>query len=70
MADKADKSEFVDTIGDATKQRYRRVMPRAKELVAKETPKMGHWPPVRLEQWRMENLTPWKIKPWKLKDWV
>ncbi len=70
MADKADKSEFVDTIGDATKQRYRRVAPRVKEPVAKEAPKMGHWPPERLGQWRMENLTPWKIKPWKLKDWI
>ena len=28
MADKTDKPEFVDTIGDATTQRYRRVMPR------------------------------------------
>jgi hypothetical protein len=70
MADKTDKPEFVDTIGDATKQRYRRVMPRVKERVAKEAPKMSNWPPVRLEQWRMENLTPWKIKPWKLKDWI
>jgi hypothetical protein len=66
----ADKSDFVDTIGDATKQRYRRVMPRVKETVAKEAPRMSNWPPVRLEQWRMENLTPWKIKPWKLKDWI
>jgi hypothetical protein len=23
-----------------------------------------------LDQRRMENLTPWKIKPWKIKDWV
>jgi hypothetical protein len=70
MADKADKPEFVDTISEATKQRYRRVMPRVKQVVAKEAPKMSHWPPVRLEQWRMENLTPWKIKSWKLKDWI
>ena len=70
MADKDGKPEFVDTIGDATKQRYRRVMPRVKEPVAKVGPKMGHWPPERLEQWRLENLTPWKIKPWKIKDWV
>jgi hypothetical protein len=66
----ADKSEFVDTIIDATRQRYRRVMPRVKERVVKEGPTMSHWPPERLEQWRMENLTPWKIKPWKLKDWI
>jgi hypothetical protein len=67
----ADKSEFVDTIVDATRQRYRRVMPRAnKEPAAKETSRVGHWPPERVGQWRMENLTPWKIKPWKLKDWI
>jgi len=71
MADKTDKPEFVDTIGDATRQRYRRVMPRVnKNPAVKEAPKMSNWPPERLEQWRMENLTPWKIKPWKLKDWI
>jgi len=71
MADKTDKPEFVDTIGEATTQRYRRVMPRVKQQpVAKETKRMSNWPPERLEQWRMENLTPWKIKPWKLKDWI
>lgn len=67
----ADKPEFVDMIGEATQQRYRRVMPRVKApVVAKEAPRMSHWPPERLEQWRMENLTPWKIKSWKLKDWI
>jgi hypothetical protein len=46
-------------------------MPRVKApVVAKEAPRMSHWPPERLEQWRMENLTPWKIKSWKLKDWI
>jgi len=66
----ADKPEFVDTIGEATRQNYRRVVKRAKEPVVKEKPRVGHWPPERLEQWRMENLTPWKIKSWKLKDWI
>ena len=68
----ADKSEFVDMISEATQQSRRRVLPRKAAPVVKETVRMGHWPPVRLEQWRMENLTPWKlkIKPWKLKDWV
>jgi hypothetical protein len=66
----ADKPEFVDMIVDATRQKYRRVMPRAKQAADKEKPRVGHWPPDRLEQWRMENLTPWKIKPWKLKHWI
>ncbi|NOP67134.1 hypothetical protein G9P85_28890, partial [Klebsiella pneumoniae] len=35
----------------------------------KETSRLSHWPPERWTQWRMENLTPWKIKSWKLKNW-
>jgi hypothetical protein len=66
----ADKPEFVDTIGELTRQNYRRTVKRAAEPAVKEKPRVGHWPPERLEQWRMENLTPWKIKSWKLKDWI
>jgi hypothetical protein len=66
----ADKPEFVDMISEATRQVRRRVVMRAKESVAKERPRVGHWPPEHLEQWRMENLTPWKMKSWKIKDWV
>jgi hypothetical protein len=66
----ADKPEFVDMIGEATKQKWRRVMPRAvKKIVVQETSRLGHWPPDRWEQWRLENLTPWKLKPWRIKDW-
>jgi hypothetical protein len=57
----ADKPEFVDMISEATRQ-VRRKLPRIVDLnpiVPKE-----HW-----QQWRMEALTPWKIKPWKGKDW-
>jgi hypothetical protein len=66
----ADKSEFVDMISEATRQVRRRVIVRTKAPVVKEAVRMSHWPPERLEQWRMENLTPWKMKPWKIKDWV
>jgi hypothetical protein len=65
-----DKPEFVDMIGEATRQKYRRVMPRVVKKVAKEESKLSHWPPEHVLQWRMENLTPWKIKRWQLKDWV
>jgi hypothetical protein len=65
-----DKPEFVDMISEATRQSRRRVMPRAAAPVVKEQPRLGHWPPEHLSQWRMENLTPWKIKSWKIKDWV
>ena len=53
----ADKSEFVDMISEATRQVRRRATAHTKEPVAKEASRMGHWPPDRLEQWRMENLT-------------
>jgi hypothetical protein len=65
----ADKSEFVDTIGDATRQARRHVVRRAVEPVVKETSHLSHWPPDRWRQWRMETLTPWKLKPWKFKNW-
>ena len=64
----ADKPEFVDPISEATQQRWRRrAMPRAVTPVVKETSRLGHWPPERWLQWRLENLTPWKLKPWNIK---
>jgi hypothetical protein len=35
----------------------------------KERSRMSHWPPDRMVQWRLENLTPWKLKSWKFKNW-
>jgi hypothetical protein len=67
--DMADKSEFVDMISEATRQVRRRAMPRRVEAVVKETSRLSHWPPDRWTQWRMETLTPWKMKPWKFKNW-
>jgi hypothetical protein len=67
----ADKPEFVDMISEATRQ-VRRKLPRIVDLnpvVPKETSRLSHWPPEHWQQWRMEALTPWKIKPWKGKDW-
>jgi hypothetical protein len=68
MAD--DKPEFVDMISDATRQSRRRyadlILPKP---AVKERSRMSHWPPDRMVQWRMENLTPWKLKSWKFKDW-
>ncbi len=67
----ADKAEFVDMISEATQQRRRRVMPRViKKAVQVETSRLSHWPPERWAQWRLETLTPWKLKAWKLKDWL
>jgi hypothetical protein len=61
----ADKPEFVDMIAEATRQSRRRFEMRLEEPVAKERSRLGHWPPQRWTQWRLETLTPWKLKPWK-----
>jgi hypothetical protein len=67
----ADKPEFVDMISEATRQNRRRfsrpvVLPTE---VVKETSRLSHWPPDRWVQWRLETLTPWKLKSWKFKNW-
>jgi hypothetical protein len=65
----ADKPEFVDMIRDATRQKWRRVMPRVVAPEVKEESRLSHWPPDRWRQWRLEMFTPWKLKSWKFKDW-
>jgi hypothetical protein len=66
----ADKPEFVDMISEATRQSRRRTMARVAEpIVVKETSRLSHWPPDRWEQWRIETLTPWKLRSWKFKNW-
>jgi hypothetical protein len=66
----ADKPEFVDMISEATRQSRRRASrPLLVEPEVKERSRMSHWPPDRMVQWRLENLTPWKLKSWKFKDW-
>ena len=62
------KPEFVDMISEATRQARRRTMPRIVDLqpvATKEVSRLSHWPPEHWQQWRMEKLTPWKIKPWE-----
>jgi hypothetical protein len=64
----ANKPEFVDTIGEATRQRRRRPVTRTAEpAVQEERSRLSHWPPKHLLQWRLENLTPWKLKSWRNK---
>jgi len=66
----ADKPEFVDMISEATRQNRRRHAPLVMaEPAVKEASRLSHWLPDRWTQWRMETLTPWKLKPWKSKDW-
>ena len=63
----ADKSEFVDMISEATQQARRRmrIVDLQPAAATKETSRLSHWPPEHWQQWRMEKLTPWKIKPWE-----
>jgi hypothetical protein len=65
----ADKPEFVDMISEATRQMRRRTTAVVIEPAVKERSRMSHWPPDRMVQWRLENLTPWKLKSWKFKNW-
>ena len=74
----ANKPEFVDLVSDATRQNWRRnqrVLSDAKTGAGTEKVQkrklLGNWPPARFAQWRIENLTPWKLslKSWTFKDW-
>jgi len=65
----ADKPDFVDMISEATRQSRRRYAARVEAPVVKERSRLSHWPPDRSEQWRIETLTPWKLKSWKFKNW-
>jgi hypothetical protein len=73
----ADKPEFVDLIGEATRQNRRRTMPveidplpSSSKGGTRERSRMAH-PRPQLERWRDETLTPWKItlKSWKFVNW-
>jgi hypothetical protein len=66
----ADKPEFVDIISEATQQNRRRFPQRVEQPAEiKETSRLCHWPPDRWVQWRLETLTPWKLRSWKFKNW-
>jgi hypothetical protein len=65
----ADKPEFVDLISEATHQSRRRITKYVDEPEVKERSRLSTWPPDRWVQWRLETLTPWKLKPWKFKNW-
>jgi hypothetical protein len=69
----ANKPEFVDLISDRTRQNWRRQVKKvASESDEKEEKRLSNWPPERMEQWRLVNLTPWKmsLRSWKFKDWI
>ena len=71
------KPQYVDLIGEATRQNHRRRISRIHEPIVdkvEEPPErklLSNWPPARIAQWREETLTAWKLvaKSWKFKDW-
>ena len=78
----ANKPEFVDLISDATRQNWRRNQRMLSEArtgagtgtgteKVRKRKLLSNWPPARFAQWRIENLTPWKLslKSWTFKDW-
>lgn len=66
----ANKPDYVDLIGEATRQHRRRATPL--RIVAtpevEATSKLSRWPPAMFRQWKLETLTRWTSAPWKLKD--
>jgi len=76
----ANKSQYVDLIGEATRQKRRRreeahvVVKSVFDEGEEQQPerRLSNWPPGRIAQWRLETLKPWKmrLKSWKLKDWT
>lgn len=64
----ADKPEFVDIISEATRQNRRRAVEVDVAPAVKETSRIAHRS-ARMDQWRTEMLTPWKLKPGTIKHW-
>jgi hypothetical protein len=74
----ANKPQYVDLISDATQQKRRRVESYVAKNSIMDDPegqqperRLSNWPPGRFAQWRLENVTPWKmkLKAWTYKDW-
>lgn len=67
----ANKPEFVDTISQATRQRWRRPQNAVVETapVVEERSRLSHWPPQSIIEWRMETFTPWRIRAWHERLW-
>jgi hypothetical protein len=65
----ADKPEFVDMISEATRQARRRVVRRVAAPEVKEASRLSHWPPEHWQEWRLETLSPWRMKSKKSRSW-
>lgn len=58
----AEKSTSVDTIQEATRQRWRKARLRTLTPVREDKPRLSRWPPPRQAEWRLELLRPWRVK--------
>ena len=64
------KPDYVDLIRDATRQNTRD--PSRTVVITtgmKEKRGLSHWPPTHLQEWRADNLAPWKLRSRKSRDW-
>ncbi len=60
--------QHVDLIRDATRQNARSGDRCVVGPDVKEKRGLSHWPPSHLEQWRADNLNPWRMSR-KGRDW-
>ncbi|MDN4986086.1 hypothetical protein KUL72_01730 [Bradyrhizobium arachidis] len=68
----ANKPEYVDLIGDATRQHRRRAtrLPIVAKPEAEEASKLSRWPPAMFRKWKIETLMRWKATSWNVKGWL
>jgi hypothetical protein len=63
------KPEYVDLFEETLLPSPSR--PAARVVIEpeiKDKRRLSHWPPTHLEDWRAENLTPWRLRSRK-RDW-
>jgi hypothetical protein len=63
------KPEYVDLFEETLLPSPPRPAQRvALEPEIKDKRRLSHWPPTHLEDWRAENLAPWRLRSRK-RDW-
>ena len=63
------KPEYVDLFEETLLPDYQRAAQRVViEPEIKDKRRLSHWPPSHLEEWRANNLAPWRTRSRK-RDW-
>ena len=71
MPDKPEdkKPEYVDLFQERLLSSPQRSAPRVVlEPEIKDKRRLSHWPPAHIEEWRADNLAPWRTRSRK-RDW-